>query len=331
MIGGVCGGLARYWNTDPVLLRILTVVLSLATGGAFVLVYLLAWLLIRDDPAGYYPQSGAGYAAGGNPGYGTPGTPGYLSPEGYPQAPPRERSYLGWLTVSAAILFAGVMGVIALVAPGGVSVAAITSAGMLTILGLGLLVGAVRGRARWLVIPAIPLAFITMGAVSASNWVADNPDWKAVASSGITAGDRTWKVKPNQADAGNLNFRLGMGAATLDLTDLTAPASSGGKRVPISVSIGLGQLTVIVPRDVEVQLKAQLQAGEVLLPKTRTSVTGGAQNRSPKDSSAQDGTLTGSNIQVAATVSPLAEKASYVIELDAAIGAGQLEVRREAA
>ena len=33
--GGVCGGLARYWNTDPTLLRILTVVLTLATGGAF--------------------------------------------------------------------------------------------------------------------------------------------------------------------------------------------------------------------------------------------------------------------------------------------------------
>ena len=35
VVGGVCGGLARYWNTDPTLLRILTVVLTLATGGAF--------------------------------------------------------------------------------------------------------------------------------------------------------------------------------------------------------------------------------------------------------------------------------------------------------
>ena len=48
----MCGGLARYWNTDPTLLRILTVVLTLATGGAFLIGYLIAWIAIPDEPMG---------------------------------------------------------------------------------------------------------------------------------------------------------------------------------------------------------------------------------------------------------------------------------------
>ena len=70
VIGGVCGGLARYWNTDATLLRILTVVLTLATGGAFLVGYLIAWIAIPDEPMGPYGQGDqVGYAAGGNPGY----------------------------------------------------------------------------------------------------------------------------------------------------------------------------------------------------------------------------------------------------------------------
>ena len=45
MIGGVCGGLGRYLNVDPVLLRIAAVALALA-GGVGVLAYLVAWVLI---------------------------------------------------------------------------------------------------------------------------------------------------------------------------------------------------------------------------------------------------------------------------------------------
>jgi hypothetical protein len=315
-----------------VLLRILAVVLTLATGGAFIIVYLFAWLLIRDEPYGY-PQYGSGYAAGGNPGYGTPGTPGYLAPADYPvgyQVAPRERSYLGWMTLSAAILLAGVMGVIALFTPTGVAMAAITAAGMLTVLGIGLLVGSVWGRARWLVIPAIPLAFITMAAVSASNWVAVNPDWGAVSQSGVSVGDRTWTVTPAQARAGNLDYRLGMGDATLDLTRLSAPPAGEGSKVPISVSLGLGQLQVIVPDDVEVRVHARIQAGDVVLP-ARTKVTSGNPSGGTGSGGTGSGELSGTNLDISATVAPVAEKTNHIIELDAVIGAGQLEVRREAA
>ena len=45
VIGGVAGGLGDYFDTDPVIFRILFVVLAL-TGGGGVFVYLLMWIFI---------------------------------------------------------------------------------------------------------------------------------------------------------------------------------------------------------------------------------------------------------------------------------------------
>lgn len=47
VIGGVCGGLGRYLGVDPVLLRIVAVALTLS-GGAGVLAYLVAWVVIPE-------------------------------------------------------------------------------------------------------------------------------------------------------------------------------------------------------------------------------------------------------------------------------------------
>ncbi|MDY6875242.1 MAG: PspC domain-containing protein [Chloroflexota bacterium] len=49
-IAGICGGLAEYFNLDPLLVRILMVVLALATPAGF-LFYILAWLFIPEAPA----------------------------------------------------------------------------------------------------------------------------------------------------------------------------------------------------------------------------------------------------------------------------------------
>src|SRR3954451_17303637 len=52
VIGGVCGGLGRYFNVDPIIFRIAAVVLAFV-GGAGLLAYLAALLLIpsEDSPA----------------------------------------------------------------------------------------------------------------------------------------------------------------------------------------------------------------------------------------------------------------------------------------
>jgi phage shock protein C len=61
MIAGVCGGLARYFNVDPVAVRVAVAVLTIITGGLAAAGYLAAWIFMPVepfDPSGtqnYYP------------------------------------------------------------------------------------------------------------------------------------------------------------------------------------------------------------------------------------------------------------------------------------
>ena len=51
IIGGVCGGIAKYFKFDPTVVRIVTLVLVLAAGtGLFV--YVLLWLLTPESATG---------------------------------------------------------------------------------------------------------------------------------------------------------------------------------------------------------------------------------------------------------------------------------------
>lgn len=48
MIAGVCSGIARYFNIDPTIVRIIFVILALA-GGPGLLLYLILWLVIPSE------------------------------------------------------------------------------------------------------------------------------------------------------------------------------------------------------------------------------------------------------------------------------------------
>jgi len=48
MIGGVCGGLGEYFSVDPAIIRLLCI-FSVLLGGAGILLYLAAWLLIPPE------------------------------------------------------------------------------------------------------------------------------------------------------------------------------------------------------------------------------------------------------------------------------------------
>jgi phage shock protein C len=48
-IAGVCGGLGTYLGVDPVIFRILWIVLALA-GGLGLVAYLVAWIIIPQEP-----------------------------------------------------------------------------------------------------------------------------------------------------------------------------------------------------------------------------------------------------------------------------------------
>ncbi|MBT9176478.1 MAG: hypothetical protein DDT20_00797 [Firmicutes bacterium] len=47
MLGGVCGGLAEYLNTDPTVIRLLWVLFALGMGG--VIAYLIAWVIVPEE------------------------------------------------------------------------------------------------------------------------------------------------------------------------------------------------------------------------------------------------------------------------------------------
>ena len=52
MIAGVCGGIARYFNIDPVIVRLIFV-LSVFLGGVSPLIYVLLWIVMPEEPAAY--------------------------------------------------------------------------------------------------------------------------------------------------------------------------------------------------------------------------------------------------------------------------------------
>jgi phage shock protein PspC (stress-responsive transcriptional regulator) len=52
-LGGVCGGIAEYFNIDPALVRILFILVAIY-GGAGVLFYLILWIVIPRRPLETY-------------------------------------------------------------------------------------------------------------------------------------------------------------------------------------------------------------------------------------------------------------------------------------
>jgi len=48
-VGGVCGGLAKYLDVDPIVIRLIALILVLCAGGGL-LVYIIAWIVIPEEP-----------------------------------------------------------------------------------------------------------------------------------------------------------------------------------------------------------------------------------------------------------------------------------------
>ncbi|HAI52369.1 MAG: PspC domain-containing protein [Limnochordia bacterium] len=48
-IGGVCGGIAEYFNIDPTIVRLIWAILAIVYGTG-ILAYIVAWIIIPEDP-----------------------------------------------------------------------------------------------------------------------------------------------------------------------------------------------------------------------------------------------------------------------------------------
>jgi len=50
MIGGVCGGIAAYFDLDPSIVRLLAVVLAIVGNAAVVIAYIVMWVVVPEEP-----------------------------------------------------------------------------------------------------------------------------------------------------------------------------------------------------------------------------------------------------------------------------------------
>jgi phage shock protein C len=51
IIAGVCGGIAEYFEVDPVWVRLIVTLITFVTGGVGLLIYVIAWIIVPVNPA----------------------------------------------------------------------------------------------------------------------------------------------------------------------------------------------------------------------------------------------------------------------------------------
>ncbi len=177
-----------------------------------------------------------------------PYAPPYAPPPVGPPAPKvkRERSPLGRIVLSALLIVIGAMAAIDQAAGVSISGAAYVAAA-LAVVGAGLVVGAWFGRARGLIALGIVLSIVLAGAAAEPH----------VRHAGGGTGDRTWL--PTSATEVNKDYRLGAGDATLDLTGVDFTDAS----VSTSVHLGVGQIRVLLPPNVDTTVRASTGVGSL--------------------------------------------------------------------
>ncbi|MCH8026988.1 MAG: PspC domain-containing protein [candidate division Zixibacteria bacterium] len=52
MLGGVCGGMGEYFDVDPTVVRVIAVILGLASAGWAVIAYIIGWIIIPEELPG---------------------------------------------------------------------------------------------------------------------------------------------------------------------------------------------------------------------------------------------------------------------------------------
>jgi phage shock protein PspC (stress-responsive transcriptional regulator) len=157
----------------------------------------------------------------------------------------RDRSGLGLATIGVALLVTGMAALLDNAGLFSLSLAQYLAL-PLVILGLGLMIGSWVGRARWLLILAVPLVGLTLltGLVTVP------------LQGGF--GDRL--LQPTTAQAADRPFRMIAGRMVIDLSTLSRHRSAN-----VNATVVAGTIEVIVRRHTRLDIRAEMGAGEIAL------------------------------------------------------------------
>jgi phage shock protein PspC (stress-responsive transcriptional regulator) len=220
----------------------------------------------------------------------------------------RERSApsrrINRITVGLALLTFAVLQIIGRSADWSAPVSLVAATGALAVLAVGVIVTGLTGRrAAGLGGVGILLAIIVL-----SYSAADDAGVRTGQNVAV-AGTQEWR--PATLDAAEQQFNLGVGEATLWLTDPgITTAASRGNPVDVSARIGAGHLVVVLPDDVPAQVRVSMGAGEIVNPDGTTREVKG------QHSGAVENVATG-------------PAGAPVLVVDVQQGVGQLELKRE--
>jgi phage shock protein PspC (stress-responsive transcriptional regulator) len=273
-------------------------------GGLVLTVAVVAgiWWLARGrrlpnppSPSGPATATATGYGSPAGystpPPYGTPGQfgpasptqPGWPAPGGprNPAKVAREQARelsapsktIVRLTLGVALLVAAAILVIGNLSDWSAPVGLIAAATALLVLAIGVIASGLSGRrAAGLVWIGILLAIGTLAGTGA-----DDAGIRAGQNLAVV-GSQEWR--PSTADKAGTQFNLGVGEATLWLTNPAILANASEQNpLRISARIGAGHLTIVVPDGTPTQIKIQMGAGEVINPDGSTTEVNGNRGR----------------------------------------------------
>ena len=312
-IAGVSGGLARHLDIDPTLVRVVMVVLALF-GGAGLVLYAALWLFVPEQgsgrglipvgetarnaiivvalilavvvalPAGFDGDGGVAVPVlvltvilvavlmsrdSARRTAASPAPPGATAWEAGPVPPPvqhrpgkvRRGPILFGLALASVVLALGLLGMVE--ASGSSVPDAAYAALTLAVIGAWLVVGSVYGRPGGLVLAGV----ISLLALSATSVV--EPTFE---------GERDLMLRPASVSQLDSTYDLPAGRAEIDLRGIRDLEALDGRT--LAVSLNAGEIVLIVPAGLAVDLDARVSAGgEISTPELDREGWGAAVDR----------------------------------------------------